>query len=677
MHKNSLTALVLLILTTLGSSAQSMLPCARPYEIRNQNLKNKVPSFLQHVHGLSDQCSKGRIARYKHESAKTTINSELSQRLMEEYDQHYYDIHMTTLMQDTFFSGDASFRATALSSLDTVCFQMAASVVIDSVFINSQVANYQRIGDDVLILLPSAISAGSDFEVRAKYVGQYETNYFFAGGMTKTQSWISNDIMIASFSSPYFMRRWLPAKEILHDKIDSVDISIETELGLTAGSNGLRTGIDTVGTRTIHHWKTRYPTDYYLISIAVGEYDEYISYAYPSALNGDSVLMQNFICSTSYNPTFEQSLFPYTDTMLEEFSDMFGLYPFASEKYGNCLVGAPGGMEHQTMTSIGVPSLFVFTHELAHQWFGDYVTCGSLQDISINEGFASYGEVLTVETFDFPGLTVRDYLQDIHTYVKSEPDGSVYCVDTTDPNRIFDARLTYNKGSAVLGTLRFILGDSLFFGGVTDFLQKHAYGTATFQDLKADLESYTGVNLDDYFAQWIYGEGYPRIFAKYAQHDSTVYLKLSQTSTAPNSVSFFKGPIEIELRSATDTVRKVLDWHTQDQLFSMTYAQPLTDIEINPDLDIVCRIQYVLEDTTLDIDPVDAALPFSIYPNPAHDYVQVEGIKLTPAVTKVYNSLGAIIRVQILGDRIQLPQDLAPGIYFLQVGESVASFSTY
>src|SRR5690606_34514429 len=132
-----------------------------------------------------------------------------------------------------------------------------------------------------------------------------------------------------------------------------------------------------------------------------------------------------------------------TADFIELFSGLYGMYPFADEKYGHCMAPISGGMEHQTMTTQGFFEKSLTAHELAHQWWGDYVTCGTWANIWINEGFASYSEYLMLQNL-FPSQAAGD-MQQRHTNIMSQAGGSVWVADSTDESAIFDSRLVYNK----------------------------------------------------------------------------------------------------------------------------------------------------------------------------------------------------------------------------------------
>ena len=168
-----------------------------------------------------------------------------------------------------------------------------------------------------------------------------------------------------------------------------------------------------------------------------------------------------------------------------------------------------GGMEHQTMTSIGTFDEKVVAHELAHQWFGDKITCRTWSDLWLNEGFAVYCTALYLEK-EYGVASYWDYIN-LQTEVAISAAGEVGAPDTSTAQSLFNYDLIYAKGASVLHMLRHVLGDSIFFSSLRTYANQPSlqYSTATTKDLETACESVIGKSLSYFFQEWIYGEGYP------------------------------------------------------------------------------------------------------------------------------------------------------------------------
>ncbi|MBK8564305.1 MAG: hypothetical protein IPN76_13450 [Saprospiraceae bacterium] len=243
--------------------------------------------------------------------------------------------------------------------------------------------------------------------------------------------------------------------------------------------------------------------------------------------------------------------------VLQFYDSLFVTYPFHEEKYGHAQFGWGGGMEHQTMSYVSSFGWGLLTHELAHQWFGDMVTCGSWEDIWLNEGFATYLEGISRERFPSQVQTQwYDWKAGKISSIVSQPGGSVLVDDTTSVNRIFSSRLSYNKGSYLLHMLRWKLGGDAFFGGLRNYLNDRQYDYARTTSLQSHLEATSGQDLDEYFEDWFRGQGFPSYKVVWEQSSQgDVYIQLNQTTSMPSSVDFFEMPVPILLIGAdNDTI---------------------------------------------------------------------------------------------------------------------------
>lgn len=284
-----------------------------------------------------------------------------------------------------------------------------------------------------------------------------------------------------------------------------------------------------------------------------------------------------------------------------------------------------GGMEHQTMSTMGTFSQDLTSHELAHQWFGDLVTCASWSDIWINEGFASYGEYLYRE-MAFGRANADGWMTNTHNSGR-QPTGSVYVPAGSGVNRIFSSNLTYKKAAAVIHMLRWEIGnDSLFYAALRHFLSLKAHDVSTTNDFRSIVESFTQVPLSNFVQEWIYGEGFPSYTIRWNQVDSTIYVWPDQTTTSINT-PFFSTTLPIQITSGGTTRMLRVDPSAGISRFNVG-SSPVTAVTLDPGNLLLKGSSSVQRLNTLgtSIESSEEEL-LRIYPNPAHDFVRVKGLE--------------------------------------------------
>jgi aminopeptidase N len=372
----------------------------------------------------------------------------------ENYDVTFYWLDLQVSDSSTYITGNVTIMLKALGQpLEQVVLDFADLLHADSVFVDQQKTDYIHEKNELKIDLPGQIASGTATTVQVFYHGLGKNVTGISGIYNRYNStWDKN--ITWTLSEPFHALNWFPCKQSLTDKADSVYVFLSTDKRLRAGSNGLITSeVLLPGDRIRYEWKSRHPIAYYLISFAVSEYYDYSFYVHLKN-SQDSLLIQNYIYSESYLEQNKSGI-DKTGDMILLYNDLFGTYPFKDEKYGHCLAPLGGGMEHQTMTTLTNFSFLLVAHELAHQWFGDYITCSNWQDIWINEGFASYAEYLAYQYLIGPN-EAGSWLTRTHDYIKSAPGGSVFVPDdfAGDEDRIFNYRLSYNKGAAIIHMIR-------------------------------------------------------------------------------------------------------------------------------------------------------------------------------------------------------------------------------
>ena len=350
--------------------------------------------------------------------------------------------------------------------------------------------------------------------------------------------------VLYTLSEPYGAKDWWPCKQNLNDKIDSVLIQVTTPPQYSSASNGMLVGELVCEDKHVMQWKHNHPIAAYLIGIAVTNYAVYSDWV--PLTNGDSIEILNYVYPETLEKTKSET--PGLIESFQIFNDLFGLYPFADERYGHAEWNWGGGMEHQTMSFMGSFGHDLMAHELAHQWFGDFITCGSWRDIWLNEGFATYLTGLTYERM-FNGIYWEPFKRLTIARVMREPGGSVYLYDTTDVNRMFDARLSYSKGAIVLHMLRWEMGDENFYRAMNNYMYDpaHTHGYATTEDFIRHVEAAADTSFREFFNDWIYGEGYPTYEVAYQQMtNDELRMSINQEQSDP-SVDFFEMHLPIRV----------------------------------------------------------------------------------------------------------------------------------
>jgi aminopeptidase N len=539
------------------------------------------------------------------------------------YDVKYVHLDLEVNNLNTQIKGVATSNAVVTAaSMNEYVFELTQQINIDSFKFNGSILPVTGSGYLRVVSLPQPALQGATFTAITYYHGAPSGNAgFFGGGIQNevSPSWGAH--VTYTLSESYASRDWWPVKQALQDKIDSSDVWLTVGSGLKAGSNGVLQQVVSLGNgKSRYEWKSRNPIDYYLISFAASTYIDYSHYLHFDN-STDSMLMQHYVYDNPQTLPFWQGEIDSTGMMINYLSGLFGRYPFWKEKYGHCMAPLGGGMEHQTMTTLGTFETSLIAHELGHQWFGDNVTCGTWSDIWLNEGFASYVEYLYEANF-YGAAAATDKMNDVHSNVMSETDGSVYCTDTTDENRIFDSRLSYDKGSAIIHTLRFVAGnDNLFFNMLKHYQVQFAGGTATSEQFKDFVSNEYNQDMDTFFNQWIYGEGYPTISAKWNQVNNQLTIELNQQVSAPSSVSYFSTPLELKLQSiGGDTVVKV-NFNAVSKTFTFSWNKSMGGMLIDPNNWILNKTGNIIHDETLSINEPELA-SVEVYPNPtSNDWI--------------------------------------------------------
>jgi aminopeptidase N len=470
-----------------------------------------------------------------------------------------------------------------------------------------------------------------------------------------------------SLSEPYGARDWWPCKNGLDDKADSIDVMVTHPSIYKAASNGLlQSEAAASGGKTITHWKHRYPIASYLICFAVTNYSVFNN----TVQLGNTTLPMQTHCYPESQAVFQANT-PKVLEAMQLFHSRFGDYPFIKEKYGHVQFSWGGGMEHQTASFVVSTDENLMAHELGHQWFGDKVTTGSWVDLWLNEGFATHLAAMHMEN-KYPA-NIYTNRRNLINNITSVVNGSVKVVDTLNLGRLFNTRLTYNKGCYLVYMLRFVLGDAVFFKAINNYLKDPAlaYGFARTADLKKHLEQESGKDLTKFFTQWYEGEGYPSWHVQWSQlGSSNVKIKMSQV-TSHASVSFFEMPVALKFKNASQEKTVIVNNTFNNQDFVQQIGFVADTVLIDPEYWIISK-NNTTEKTVISNTGEGIA---EVYPNPVTSPLNIflHDFSAPNAEIRIINSKGQLMYRTVLPlfngtEFLQIPtRAWARGIYAVEI----------
>ncbi|MES1177740.1 MAG: M1 family aminopeptidase [Myxococcales bacterium] len=401
-------------------------------------------------------------------------------------------------------------------------------------------------------------------------------------------------------------RHFIPCHDKPHVKMTS-ELTVTVPSGFVALSNG-----ELIDSRTpaggkkpwTYHFRLDKPHPSYLLTLVAGNFT-IVTDRDANLGKALSVPVQYYVPPARKKDT--QRSFGETPRMIELFSRLTGV-PFPWQRYSQIVVSdfIFGGMENTTATTmyehvllderaaLDISSNDLVAHELAHQWFGDFVTCRDWSHAWLNEGFATFME--HVEREDRLGRDEYDYgvASDNDTYLheaSARYARPIVCRDYAEPIDLFDRHL-YEKGGLVLHMLRRELGDTLFWAGVSTYLKAHAYGVVETNDLQRAMESVSGRSLERFFDSWVYRPGHPELKVKVSWEDGLLSVNVKQTQKVGDTAEFhFELELEVGARGGGHSRHKKAITSGNDT-FMIQLAERPAFVAFDPELRVMGDLSF-------------------------------------------------------------------------------------
>jgi aminopeptidase N len=565
------------------------------------------------------------------------VNSKLQEisGITTKYDIKYHRLEWNLDPNVYFISGTVTTYLVTEEALDKIQFDLNDNMTVSTVQYHGTSLTFNRLTKDVLeITLPASLPKNTLDSVSVTYSGAPANTGF--GSFTKGSH--AGKSILWTLSEPYGGKDWWPCKNLTNDKIDSVDYVFTTPIGNKVATNGILTNTVIGNTKIAYHWSHKYPITSYLVCFSVTNYAEFTE---KMKLGNDSLPILYYVYPEDSAAWKAEAKLVFQ--FISFYDSLFLPYPYKKEKYGQAQWGWGGGEEHQTMSFVSTLQWDLNAHELAHQWFGDYVTCASFQDIWLNEGFATYLTGLTYERFS-PNLYWINWRKLVSDNILTRTNGTVYVKDTNNVNTIFNSRTTYNKGAFVLHMLRWVLGDANFFQGVRNYLNdpKLKYNYVTTDNLKTHLESISGKNLTKFFNDWYYNAGYPIYNVKWKKlGNKQIEVTINQTQSDP-SVSFFEMPLPLVFKSGANVQTVVFNNTNQNQIQNFTLNFEPDSLKFDPEIWILSKSS--VNQTSSNVD-IKNEYKINISPNPVQSMlnVQLTAALKTKIALKIYSVDGKLV----------------------------------
>jgi len=605
-----------------------------------------------------------RVDQKWHDDLSCRSETAILELTDETYDVKHYHIDVEISISVEYIKGSVFIIADAVDNISSITLDLDNAYTINSI---DGASSFTFSDNEIVVTLENPVLAGDEFTLKVYYEGDPPLAGGYKGLRYETHD--GGEPIIASLSTPYLAHTWWPCNDGTKDKADTVFIDITIDDLMVSGiqmqaiSNGVLDEVESVsGGKLKYKWIHNYPIVPYYVMVAISNY-QLIEQLYDNGTESFPLKYYMFDSSVSQATNGVADL----PNVMDFFSNIFGPYPFADEKYGMTELGYYGGIENQTNTIINNMSLSWFmisVHELAHMWFADMITCYDWHHGWLNEGFATYAEALWIEN--------SEGIAEYHNYVESfeyYSGGSIYMEDVSDPFSVFQT-IIYDKGAYTLHMLRHVLGDAVFFESIEEYASdiNFQYSLATTEDLRQVCEEISGVDLTSFFDQWIYDEYYPKYTYDYIQDvDFNTVLGILQTQENSGWRSVFEMPIDVifEFTDGTDTT-VVVQNDAIFQTFDFAFTKEITSVTIDPDNWILKNVTP--GDLELSVDENMLGNNLVIYPNPVNNLLNIIAKKPINSVS-INNVLGQELynsNVDALETKIDMSA-YANGTYFIRI----------
>jgi aminopeptidase N len=508
-----------------------------------------------------------------------------------------FALDLTPDFEKRVFTAEATFTFKPIAKPLAELHFDAVDLTVDTVSSSAKVASHQVTGKEIIVTFAEPIAADRVTTLNMRYHAQPSRGLFFR---VPSNGYATNEPQLWTQSQPEDARYWFPCHDFPNMKLTS-EIICRVPAGMTVISNGRQVAAekDPATGLVAVRWVQEKPHVNYLLTLVAGRF----------------VTLEDKLRDIPlrfYAPPSDAAEAPLTfaptRAAMEFFEREIGVpYPWA--QYGQVVVRdfTSGGMENTTLTTLTEQTLHradtgritssegLVAHELAHQWFGDLVTCKDWSHIWLNEGFATYYETL------FSGarhgrdqFLARMFGSAEHIFEQTNTvERAIFWRRYRKPWEQFDYR-AYPKGAWVLHMLRSQLGEDLYRRCVKTYLERHAYGTVVTEDFNRVIEELSGRSFDRFFDQWVFHGGFPILDVSYDWQANARLAKISvkQTQKVNDAIMLFQFPLTVRFQTKAGAVVQTVQVKDAEEDFYFPLAQEPQLVRIDPDTALLAKVNF-------------------------------------------------------------------------------------
>ncbi len=522
-----------------------------------------------------------------------------------EYPRHYRQdrtvdfehmrLDIKILMDEKAVQGNASFRFRPIHDNVTTMRFDAVDMEINSVTFDGLESDWQYLDDQIFIEFPGPLPTNRTHSVSIGYKAWPEEGMYFSAPDSIPPK---NPDQLYTLNEPFGAAMWFPNFDYPNDRIQT-EMVVTVPKKFVTLSNGLLINSSERGGWRTDHWKQEVDHVTYLVSLVVGDFDIVrdedwrgvpIEY-YVEAGRADDAI-----------PSLGK-----TPAMIEFYSEWLGV-PYPYEKYAQSMVRYfnAGGMEHTTATTmfewltideearLDVEYDDLITHELIHQWFGDWVTCEKWDHLWLNESFATYLECLWRRHESGHDYYLVKLWDDMNGYIGASRryQRAIVTNQYPNPREMFDAH-SYPKGGFVLSMLHRQIGEDLFRQTLKHYLETGP-GLVDTDDLMEAVETVAGRPMDRFFEQWVYSPGHPKVKVahEWLPDRKQVKIRVQQTQEMEEGRLAYAFPLDIEIVTDDGPFVKTLEITKKDESALIDCDSAPQSVVVDPQLVVLMELDH-------------------------------------------------------------------------------------